>query len=182
MYDSIPWVAKFSIKLSSLTALTLNAYDILTSKETLSSLNSTQQSEFKACQSKLAAKICSTLSEGHHAIIEASSMTIQPYDAKAIYNKLLSELEAKTINSCMFATQKMFALCRGDTSHENETYSDFANQCISQGNTLKNLLAPGSKFTKAQVTIGKSVLSDIGYIAAIYEAGYSAKDLIDELI
>ncbi|KAG8872343.1 hypothetical protein FRB98_009677 [Tulasnella sp. 332] len=157
-------------------------YDILTSEETLSSLNSTQQSDFKACRSKLAANICSTLSEGHHAIIEVSSTIIQPYDVKAIYDKLLSELKAKTINSRMFATQKMLALRRGDTGHENETYSDFANRCISQGNALKNLLALGSKFTEVQVTMGKSVLSDIGYVTAVYEAGYSAKDLVDELV
>ncbi|KAG9031919.1 hypothetical protein FRB95_002125 [Tulasnella sp. JGI-2019a] len=79
----------------------------------------------------------------------------------------------------MFATQEMLALRKGDIGHEKETYAEYTAHCISQGNLLKNLLAPGAKY-KVE-TCPATPGWPTSYTPSTFDQGFSVADMVNEL-
>ena len=151
-------------------ALVLEAYDLLMGTETISSheKNTAAITNFKSRQTRLAGNISSMLSGAYRALLRDADPKIAPMDAHGIWKFILNELESKTTNTRLFATQEMLALQKGDIGHEDESYSAYGARCVKQGTILKNLLPPG-----ASHTTGSSG-------SCVFKEGFSTRDLIDE--
>ena len=152
-------------------ALMLNAYGILMGTETLDKTDEAAAANFTARQSRLAGNIGSTLNEAIRALLRNANPKIDPIDAHSTWKFIVNHLESKSTNSRLFAAQEMIALRKGDTGHENETYSAYGACCIRQGNTFKNLLPAGATCTGDNALLAKIT----------FDEGFTARDLVDEL-
>lgn len=166
-------------------ALELNAYEILMGEESQPSISDTKaRASFNERRSKLVGYIRSTLDHSQTTTILDG---IETLDAPAIWKRLLSAYEPKTSGGRISVLQEIITLRKGDTDHENESYTDFGTRALSLASRLVSLLPTGAEYTQEQTestTVGtgdNARTRQILQSSSKFSKGYTASDLAMDL-
>lgn len=120
-------------------------------------------------QAKAAGYLRSTLDVSQLAIIQDIDIS----DIKVQWNTLLSHYQAKTPDSRMLAIRRLMNLYKGQSGHENETFSEWGVRVVNAGNSIKNVLPDAPKVVPSLPN--QSVTDLLG-------PGYTALNLVDDMI
>ncbi|KAJ2911346.1 hypothetical protein MD484_g9068, partial [Candolleomyces efflorescens] len=166
-------------------ALELNAYEILMGEETQPAVSDMKaRSSFNERRSKLIGYIRSTLDHSQTTTVIGDLGTL---DAPGIWKRLLEAYEPKTAGGRISVLQELITLRKGDSDHENESYTDFGTRAISLASRLASLLPTGPEYTKEQTesgTVGSgqtAATREILSSPSKFTKGYSAYDLAMDL-